>query len=140
MTPVNCRVGHHPDKGTYGDCVRACVATLLDIADGDKVPHFYHDNDAEAGHARMVEYLATQGLTPYIAHLPGTLSLDDVLTNHGDFNPTAHYILFGGLDGGGDHAVVCKGGAVVHNPAWVPCSLRGPLSIGVWQILLLVRA
>jgi hypothetical protein len=35
--------------------------------------------------------------------------------------------------------VVCRGGEIVHNPAWYGCRIVGPASVGHWQIVVLVR-
>jgi hypothetical protein len=39
MTPVDQEFVHLPEQGQYGDCMRACVASLLDLPITD-VPHF----------------------------------------------------------------------------------------------------
>jgi hypothetical protein len=138
MTPALCRVKHDPDAGTYGDCVRACVATILDL-DTDAVPHFYHDNPTgEVGMQRMRDWLAGRGLAPYVSALPPD-PLADILDHMGQYNPTVPYMLYGSTSDGGDHVVVCRGGEIVHNPAWYGCRIVGPASVGHWQIVVLVR-
>lgn len=152
MTPVVCRIKHDPDAGTYGDCVRACVATLLDL-DAEAVPHFYHDNPTGAvGMERMREWLATQGLAPFAVGYPSKAlicercdnvlddgaNLSDILKFMGEHHSGIHYMLYGGT-GDGDHVVVCRGGKIVHNPAWYGCSIIEPASVGHWQIVVLVR-
>lgn len=140
MIPANCLVPHKPDEGKYGDCLRACIATMLSL-DSEDVPHFYHDGcDGDTGHARMVEYLASQGLVVVVLSGGESGTRDEIVTQFGTANPNAPYMLFGGMPGGGDHVVVCKGGAVFHDPAWIKVMMSGPTSQGVWLIMVLVRA
>lgn len=136
MTPVRCRVKHDPPN-SYGDCVRACVATILDL-DAEDVPHFYHDNPTgEVGMERMREWLRERGLAPFVTGYPPD-PLAEVLGYMNTVNPHVPYMLFGGT-GDGDHVVVCIGGKIVHNPAWYGCSIIEPPSIGHWQVVVLVR-
>lgn len=144
MTPVMCRVKHDPPR-SYGDCLRACIATVLDL-DAEQVPHF-----ADMG-ATGVEavasarrWLADRGLTIAAFAFPGSETLSDVLEYMGEMNPGVTWLLFGSTARpgepctGGDHVNVCQGGAVVHDPAWVPSSIKSPTSEGVWQIWVVSR-
>lgn len=137
MTPVFCRVRHDPDKGEYGDCVRACIASLLDF-DAEEVPHFYHDNDPSTGMKRIRAFLAPLGLAPFATHFDGAASLADILSAQAEANPDVHYILWGSTEGG-NHVVIAKGDKIVHNPSWYPTPLIGPLSSGNWAIMVLAR-
>lgn len=42
MTPVDQALVHDPDNGQHGDCMRACIASLLDLP-LLSVPHFAQD-------------------------------------------------------------------------------------------------
>lgn len=138
MIPAHCRVKHDPDAGTYGDCVRACVASLLEY-DTEAVPHFCHDNpDGTVAFDRLREWLKPHGLAPFVMRLPPD-PLADVLAFLGEDHPEVHYMLFGVTVEGGDHVVIAKGGKIVHNPAWFGCSIVAPASIGFWQVVVLVR-
>jgi hypothetical protein len=137
MTPAICRVKHNPPE-TYGDCVRACVATILDL-DTDAVPHFYHDNPTgEVGMQRMREWLAGRGLAPCAIGFPPD-PLSEILDHMGQYNPNVPYLLYGSTSDGGDHVVVGQGGKIVHNPSWYGCHVVGPSSAGHWQIVVLCR-
>lgn len=131
MTPTHCRVKHDPANGQYGDCLRACIATILDL-EPETMPNF-----AEPPHetwlSRLRTWLATQGLSPMIF-----VTDSDPRDTMGEMNPTGAYVLFGGT-GDGDHCVVCVGDKQVHNPAWYPTPIIGPMSNGLWQILVLGR-
>jgi hypothetical protein len=138
MIPVHCIVKHNVDAGTFGDCVRACIASLLELPAED-VPHFYHDDcDGETGNARISEWLAGRGLVPFWSAFPGSDPLDAVLQHMNAINPNVHYMLYGNT-GFGDHVVVCQGGKIVHDPAWVPDGLAAPNSSGLWVILVLAH-
>jgi hypothetical protein len=47
VTPVDQQFLHLPDQGQHGDCMRACIASLLDLPIAD-VPHFAQI-DADGG-------------------------------------------------------------------------------------------
>jgi len=137
MTPVFCRVKHDPETGRYGDCVRACVASILDMeANPEAVPHFAHDNAApEIVNQRLREYLATRGLAPWISHYDPDLSRESLLDVLAESGPGVHFMLYGRTESGGDHVVVCCDGKVVHDPAWYASPLvRGGLQ-GSWQVV-----
>ena len=143
MTPAMCRTKHNPPH-SYGDCLRACIATILDL-DTDFVPHFADKGvDATETLAHVRRWLGERGLT--IAHFgfPGSMPLSDVMDFMGQMNPGVTWLLFGdtGTTGDGLHVNVCIGGSVVHDPAWVPSSIKRPFvqdGEAVWQIWLVVR-
>lgn len=134
MTPVHCQVKHSEEAGTYGDCVRACVASLLDM-EADAVPHFFHDNcDGYSGHARIKEFLATLGYAPFWANAG-----DDPRPMMDAQNAETHYMLFGST-AYGEHVVICRGGVVAHDPAWVEEPLINPGEHGYWTILVIAKS
>lgn len=138
MTPVHCLVKHNPDAGTFGDCVRACIASLLDMRAED-VPHFYEDDcDGETGIKRIYRFLSPLGLSPFFVYFNGSDPLETVLQHMAVANPDAHYMLYGN-SGFGDHVVVCQGGKIVHDPAWVADGIEGPNSNGFWSIMVLAH-
>ncbi len=140
MTPVVCRVKHSPDEGMYGDCVRACVASIMDM-DAEQVPHFHHDNPGGVvANARMREWLAGQGYQPFTMHFDPSMSLASILETNGVLNPDTYYMLFGGVEGGGDHVIVCRGGKIVHDPSWYNSAMVRPASYGYWSITVIARA
>lgn len=139
MTPAQCRVKHDPENGKFGDCVRACIASVLDVSNPETVPHFAHDNpDADVMFERIRGYLLQFGYAPHVVPYPPT-GLDEFLQGMATNNPTGYYILLGNT-GEGDHAVVGEGGAIVHNPAWVGGDIIEPHSQGLWVTILIVRA
>lgn len=139
MTPVMCRVKHDPDNDSYGDCLRACIATVLDLT-ADEVPHFAdHGRSSKAAFDFMRTWAGDHRLAPFIVAYPGEIALSDLLDMHATLNPASTYILFGGVADGGDHCVVCEGGHISFNPAWYGSRIVGPLSNGTWQVLVMGR-
>lgn len=138
MTPTMCQVRHDPPH-SYGDCLRACIATVMDEP-CEQVPHFA-DNGATPEEALRAarEWLNWRGLTVESFLFPGDETISEVLDYMGATNEGVTYLLFGQQRGGGDHVVVCQGGKMVHNPAWVPASLHTPTTAGVWQIWVVSR-
>lgn len=62
MTPVKQRYKHDPENGVWGDCHRAAVASVLDLA-LDDVPHFADGGaGGEEFERRVREYLLSRGL------------------------------------------------------------------------------
>lgn len=133
MTPVQCQVSGASDGSSYGDCVRACVATILDLP-SEVVPHFYHDGDGDAGLKRMREWLSERDRALFIAAYAGQYTLYDVLTTIGAQNPDATYMLFGATASGENHCVVCQGDKVVWNPSWGKTPLVRETDAGVWVV------
>lgn len=139
MTPVFCQVKHGPENGSHGDCLRACVASVLDMT-SESVPHFFHDGcEGDIAMERITAFLATLALSPFYCSYPGAWALQDILEHHRQQNPTTTYILFGAVETGEDHAVVCKGGEEVHNPSWIAANIVGPGSTGHWTLLVIAR-
>jgi len=144
MQPVMCRVKHEPPR-SYGDCLRACVATIMDL-DAEDVPHFADlGATADEAIASARRWLGDRGLTVACFAFPGDLALSEVLEYMGQTNPTVTWLLFGStghpdmIGSGGDHVNVCQGGKIVHDPAWVPTSIKSPTSAGVWQVWVVSR-
>lgn len=138
MKYVHCTERHDPDAGTYGDCMRACIASIMD-RDSEEVPHFADGGvSADEAMSHMRDWLHHTGHAPFIAGYPGDIFLSDLLTMHAALNPDSLYVLFGGT-GSGDHCVVCRGGEIIWNPAWTGGRIGQPLSNGTWQVLVVGR-
>lgn len=117
---------HDPDNGVFGDCFRACVASIIELP-AEQVPHFFHDGQeppqapkdepGRPGWERLNEFLAT---LPVPLHSLG-LALEsasaycawmDSLRDNFDL----HYILGGYTERETSHAVVGHRGRIVHDP------------------------
>lgn len=136
MTPVFCATTHNPPE-TYGDCLRACIASVLDKPSGE-VPHFAHDGaDPRVVLKRCREYLNTTGHTVFISQYP-PVDRSELFGMMSEDNPGVIYLLFGLVAEGGGHVVVCQGGRVVHNPALFGCWLVAPPP-GGWLVWVVTR-
>lgn len=136
MIPQFCRVRHEPENETYGDCLRACVASLLDL-EPDAVPHFFHDNcEGAEGFRRLTEYLDGRGLAPICFSFAG-VPIAEFLASTIVAIPNSHFLLLGVTENGGEHVVVCHQGKVVHDPAWVRSPMTSPINGEVWQVMVI---
>ena len=108
MNPVTQRVFHDPVKGTQGDCLRCCIATILGLEYED-VPDF----TVHAGQSDFArEFLWSRGY-----HYLEIVNSEDLQMLGFEHVPT---ILSGPSPRSEDprvgHAVVGKGFVVVHDP------------------------
>jgi hypothetical protein len=100
MTPVDQEFLHDPPKQN-GDCLRAIVASLLDLPLSE-VPHFCAEGDGEGWFLRLGLWLQARGLC--VVPLLGPQCID------------AFHIAAGPSRRGVRHAVVMRNGRVVHDP------------------------
>lgn len=111
-----------------GDCLRACIATMIDR---DDVPHVFQDykeGSTVQAYAQLREYLKHYGKTFVV------FAIDD----HAEFmavnNPGVPYLLLCSTARGIDHAVICRDGKKIHDPAWYGAEITGPHSMGFYVI------
>lgn len=123
MERRSCQVKHDPPN-SYGDCIRACIAALIDR---DDVPHYFDGRPNEQAWQQLRGYLAFHGKTLTL------LPIDD----HAEFmvanNPGIPYLLLCST-GEGDHAVICRDGKKIIDPAFGPLPIAGPHSLGAYFI------
>lgn len=130
MTPCFCRVKHNPPE-TYGDCWRACIATMLDIERPEDVPHFAEDGCSfEESIKRIRAFLAPHNA--YLTHFSAELQHTDVLAFMAERNPDIDYLLCSE-----NHVVVCRNDQIVHDPAWYRTSLTQPSE--AWTVLVITK-
>ena len=115
MIPHKSLVEHDPPN-SYGDCARACIASLLDCQDSDTVPHFCVDGaDNEIVQERIDLFLRKFRLyelsLPVKAH-----SVAEALEFCSNYTGGHHYIFSGTSRTGCAHCVVAKGSEIVHDP------------------------
>lgn len=110
MKPVYKKIIHDPSKGLYGDCVRACVASLLDL-EAEQVPHFMEGNPGDQVFMdRLFEFLRPLGLYP----LAFPCNISQI---HGLDYIRGNYLMAGWSDKGIGHMVIATGRFhVVHDP------------------------
>lgn len=105
MIPVDKLVEHDPENGKYGDCMRACIASLLEMETED-VPHFYETGKFEDYDFKLTEFLKSKNIKIVYTSHEGC--------NFG--NKTIYHLIFGTNHCGILHACVAKNGVLVHDP------------------------
>lgn len=132
MTPVSCMTVHNPPV-SYGDCLRACVATILDLPSAD-VPHFYRDGRMpEQADFELREFLKSKGFGLVTMMHPMPSPIEEVKELVQNTAPNVPYILFGR-----NHCVVCRNDET-HNPAWSGGVLEPPESRGFWVVSMFAK-
>ena len=124
---------HRPRKGEFGDCLRACLASLLDMEMED-VPAFAEGMtyssvpNMRVYLGRVREWLDGTGRAMWVIVLP-VAKRDDVLGMIGNLNPNQRWVLVGGSRATGiNHAVCCRGDVIEHDPSELTGpNIRGPL-------------
>lgn len=127
MTPTAQEFVHAPERGQQGDCMRAVIASLLDLPLA-RVPHFAQlDADGEGNFWIMLaEFCRSHGYSFVIMH--GRFGWSEDVIYHGIGGPSPR---------DGYHAVVGRNGQIVHDPHPSQAGLGGEPS--EWQHYLLVR-
>jgi len=139
MKPQKCLVSHKPAQGFYGDCLRACVASILNL-EPLTVPHFFQDGcGAVEGEKRLTDFLRSQGLGDFRVYYGAEHSLDEVLSMMEQTAPKELFYMLYCATGQGDHVVICKGNKVEHDPAWYINRNYQPTSAGYWIVSVFVR-
>lgn len=136
-----CVISHKPPH-SYGDCLRAAIASILNAPDVTDVPHFMHHGDDERGSQEMRDWLNARGYAPFIMGVGGSTSLEEIQDVQRQVNPGIEYLLFGRADNGDDHVVVCRDGKVVHDPSVKASPIVSPCVIdgqpAAWVLMILV--
>ena len=109
MKPVDMSVQHFPDLGQYGDCQRACIASLLEL-DINRVPHFGESGDDLEFHLSLNSFLAKHG---YFHLEVSRVDFDDVWF---EGSPDCYHLIYGRTCRGTWHAVVGFNGEIAHDP------------------------
>lgn len=117
MIPVKQTIKHFPTKGEYGDCHRACYASILEIPI-DRIPHFGFDGtpDGELFNKRCNDFLKQFGLKE--AHFVYDCDLDFVFRVMKAHNEGIPYILGCKTIKGFPHSIVCINDQVFNDPAY----------------------
>lgn len=107
------------ETGEEGNCFSACLASVLELPT-EEVPNFFRaqDKSHEAWWRRVRSWLQSHGFGVICLTVDG---------DHPDplhwYHPDAYLIVSGKSERGLDHAVVCKGGRMIHDPhpsqAWI---------------------
>lgn len=122
MKPVDQEFLHKPEEGSVGDCLRACLASVLELPIAD-VPHFakLYPTAPECW-CEVFDWLEDRG-HEYV--YVGLINLDR----------DRFYIASGPSPRSGRHAVVCKGSEVIHDPHPSKSGLTGSKATWVFAEL-----
>lgn len=136
MIPHKCRVKHDPPN-SYGDCLRASVASILSVPFVEDVPHFAYDGNSDENLPRLRAYLAEKHLTCAIMAFPDDVSHEMIMQYMHFANPGFNYLLFGATDTA-DHVVICRDGEIIHDTSWFPQPLTNAGSSGMWHVIVFI--
>jgi hypothetical protein len=131
VTPVKQRYKHDPDNGTWGDCHRAAIASLLDLP-LDAVPH-WADQGAAIGD-KDEKFLNEHGYSLITQAFDGSCTLEQILNACCHNNPGSYFILGGTSKNGTGHSVIAHEFKIVHDPSLDDSGIVGPMSDGLWWV------
>jgi len=133
VKPQKMLVKHAPANGSYGDCFRVTIASLLNL-EAAEVPHVFSKGEEGAeAHAAMGAWLAERGLILIWIPFPGEASLRDVMAVTKRENQGIPYIVCGESRPGCGHFVACLDGKIVCDPSPSDAGLSGPTD-GMWHV------
>lgn len=139
MIPHICTIKHDPENGKFGDCLRASVASILDIENVNDVPHFYHDGcEPETGDERFRAWLLSRGLAPFVLFFDGVIPRDEIMQCMAVTNTDINYLLFGLNADGVDHVVICRNDKIIHDTAWFKTEIVKSQAHGMWSVMVFV--
>lgn len=126
---------HKPDQGMWGDCHRACYATILG-KELWEVPHFY-DEGRSGTEARKIaqEFLDREGLVELSAGYEGDADHRILLAIINEHTPNVPFILSGMSKNGTNHSVVALNGDIYHDPSLDQSGIIGPTDTGHWWVV-----
>lgn len=112
MKPVMMQVNHDPENGEYGDCHRACVASILEL-EPNEVDHFCDSGpNVNDFSERIDKWHKDRGIL-YVRMAFYENPLEFMEMN----NPGIYYIFAGNSPAQVLHSVVALGNKIVHDPA-----------------------
>jgi hypothetical protein len=127
----------NPERTSAGDCFRACVASILELP-LDNVPHFFQGQRTGSvispeRETAMQDWFGQLGLG-FVTLALQTNTPGQAMALFGNRYPDLYYILIGQTWKGVNHAVVCRGTYVAHDPARPTIGLAGPQTNGVFTV------
>lgn len=139
MTPQKQAFLHNPAEGTFGDCVRTCLASILDL-ERDTVPNFAeeHWENAVGFRAAMHEWLTTQGLRMIELPYQGEAGLGLLLDHLNMVAPDMNVLLSGCSKNGTNHMVIARNGEIVWDTSIDASGIVGPCDDGYFWITFLI--
>lgn len=136
MIPHTQRFLHDPQNGTFGDCDRTVMASLLEL-NPDDVPHWgvHYDNFAEFLRVKT-EWLSTHGL--FEQSFAFQCDRDELARNLKNAFADVYVLLTGTSKTGCHHVVITLNGEIAHDPSINQSGLVGPCDDGLWWCSLLL--
>ena len=134
-----------------GDCLRTCIACILDCEQPSNVPHIrdLHEFHSNIRH-ELNAWLAKLGYRMFETQMmfeTGSSTPQDVILHIRRMNrtvpkiPMPDYMLCGRSDRGIDHVVVVHDdGHEIWDPHPSDSGLRGPCSDGFYRVIVLAKA
>ena len=113
MKKVDQIITHDPENGVYGDCQRACIASLLEL-DINEVPHFHESGKEDDFHRSLNQFLGERGLVCIAFKFGSGLVFEDLVSLPDPID--CYHMIYGYSSRGVFHAVVGLNGEVVHDP------------------------
>ncbi len=114
MIPVDQEFLHDPTNGINGDCLRACIASILETSI-ENIPHFLRSGSAKDCNNELNLFLAKRGLFLLDVEYSGAKAILDanILIGHACYHLIAgpsprHKDLY--------HSVVGRNGDIIHDP------------------------
>lgn len=120
MKPVESVIEHNPPE-SYGDCFRACIASILELPAWD-VPHFalraFQDDGTDQDAVQECRsFVNTLGFG-YVDIPFQSDSVDEMLRFCARFAPGTHYVMTARSKRGFAHCVVGFDGEIVFDPTY----------------------
>lgn len=134
MIPHKQKYFHDDEAGTSGDCYRTAIACLLERP-RDEVPHFYEgcfastpEAEVHAMHDARREWIRREGLllVEMALNINDDGSVEGLVASISERNPGQYWMLIGASRNGTGHVVICRDGAIVHDPAIDDSGIVGP--------------
>ena len=139
MRKIYMQNSHFPEQNEWGDCLRACVASLFDL-EAEDVPHFGEGGpDAVEMWSRVETWLKPYRLHAWSTLYPGEMDLEEVLRSIALCNPDQYYLVGGTTNAGGDHIVVAHHDKIIHDPSRMGSGIQGPATSGYFYIITFAR-
>lgn len=139
MRKVYMQNRHDPANNEWGDCLRACIASLFEL-DAEVVPHFGEGGpDGPEMWRRVNAWLERYNLRTWTTVFPGNVELQLVLDAMQSLNGDAYYLIGGAAASGGDHIVVAQGNKLAHDPGRMSAGIVGPGSDGFYHVVTFAR-
>lgn len=115
MKPVQQTILHDPANGKTGNCIVACVASLLDM-DIEEVPHFLEVGGAQQWRKHLSDWLLPRGLAYVEIWCAQKETYDWYLLEY--LRDIGYYTLSGPSPRhqGVEHMVIARGDEIVHDP------------------------